>query len=46
MGPCHHDMRPGVPDGGDDLQIWSVVANIMNKQWPMGSPPALGFGGG
>jgi hypothetical protein len=31
--PCHHGMaRPEVADGGDGLQIWRVVANILNKQ--------------
>jgi hypothetical protein len=24
--------RPQVADGGDGLQIWSVAANILNKQ--------------
>jgi hypothetical protein len=34
VGPCHHDMaRPRVVDGGDGLQIWRVVANILHKQW-------------
>jgi hypothetical protein len=31
--PCHHGMaRPQVADGGDDLEIWRVAANILNKQ--------------
>jgi hypothetical protein len=31
--PCYHSMaRPKVADGGNDLQIWSVAANILNKQ--------------
>jgi hypothetical protein len=31
--PCHHGMaRPQVADGGEGLQIWRVVANILNKQ--------------
>jgi hypothetical protein len=31
--PRHHGMaRPQVADGGDDLQIWRVAANILNKQ--------------
>jgi hypothetical protein len=31
--PCHHGMvRPQVADGGDGLQIWSVAANVLNKQ--------------
>jgi hypothetical protein len=31
--PCHHGMaRPQVADGGDDLLIWRVVANLLNKQ--------------
>jgi hypothetical protein len=30
---CHHVMaRPRVADRGDGLQIWRVVANILNKQ--------------
>jgi hypothetical protein len=30
---CHHGMaRPQVADRGDDLQIWRVDANILNKQ--------------
>jgi hypothetical protein len=24
--------RPEVADGGDELQIWRVAANILNKQ--------------
>jgi hypothetical protein len=31
--PCHHSMaRPRVADGRDGLQLWSVAANILNKQ--------------
>jgi hypothetical protein len=31
--PCKHGMaRPQVADGGDDLQIWRVAANILNMQ--------------
>jgi hypothetical protein len=31
--PSHHGMaQPEVVDGGDDLQIWRVAANILNKQ--------------
>jgi hypothetical protein len=31
--PCHHGMtRSQVADGRDDLQIWRVAANILNKQ--------------
>jgi hypothetical protein len=31
--PCHHGMaRPQVSDGGYDLQIWRVAANILDKQ--------------
>jgi hypothetical protein len=31
--PCHHGMaRPQVAVGGDDLQLRSVAANILNKQ--------------
>jgi hypothetical protein len=30
--PCHHGTSlPQVADGGDGLQIWRVVANILNK---------------
>jgi hypothetical protein len=30
---CHHSMaRPRVADRGDGLQIWTVAANILNKQ--------------
>jgi hypothetical protein len=30
---CQHGMaRPQVADGKDGLQIWRVVANILNKQ--------------
>jgi hypothetical protein len=33
VGPCHPGMaRPGIANGGDGLQIWSVAANILNKQ--------------
>jgi hypothetical protein len=31
--PCHRGMaRPQVADGGDGLLIWSIAANILNKQ--------------
>jgi hypothetical protein len=31
--PYYHGMtHPQVTDGGDDLQVWRVPANIMNKQ--------------
>jgi hypothetical protein len=31
--PCHHGMgRPQVADGGYVLQVWTVAANILNKQ--------------
>jgi hypothetical protein len=31
--PCRDGMAsPQVADGGDGLQIWSVAANILNKQ--------------
>jgi hypothetical protein len=36
-------------DGGDGIQIWRVVANILNKQLRTankGSPPDLGLGMG
>jgi len=33
VDPCHHGMaHPRVTDGGDGLQIWKTVANILNKQ--------------
>jgi hypothetical protein len=35
-------------DGGDDLQIWRVAANILNKQLQTadrGWPPAWALGG-
>jgi len=33
MGPCHNDMTSTeVADGGEDLQIWRVAANIFNMQ--------------
>jgi hypothetical protein len=33
IGPCHHGMVDlWVADAGDDLQIWRVVASILNKQ--------------
>jgi hypothetical protein len=33
VGSCHHGMAlPQVADEGDDLQIWRVAANILNKQ--------------
>jgi hypothetical protein len=31
--PCHHSMAgPRVADGRDDLQLWRLAANILNKQ--------------
>jgi hypothetical protein len=31
--PCQRGMaRPQVSDGGGDLQLWRVAANILNKQ--------------
>jgi len=48
-GPCHHDMaRHRVADGGDGLQIWSVAANIVNKQAVSDSRQLkmIQFGGG
>jgi hypothetical protein len=31
--PCHHGMvRPQVVDGGDALQVWMEVVNILKKQ--------------
>jgi len=33
VNPCHHGMaRPRVEDGGDGLQIWRVVSDILNKK--------------
>jgi hypothetical protein len=33
-----------VADGGDGLQIWRIVANILNKKsWTRGGPPAWGL---
>jgi hypothetical protein len=32
IGSSHHIMvRPRVADGGDGLQIWMVVVNLLNK---------------
>jgi len=28
--------KPQVADGKDDLQIWTMVANILNNQWRTG----------
>jgi hypothetical protein len=48
--PCQHGMaRPQVADGGEGLQIWRVVANILNKQSrtaDKGWPSSLGVGRG
>jgi hypothetical protein len=31
--PCHHSTAlPRVADRGDDLQLWSLAGNILNKQ--------------
>jgi hypothetical protein len=31
--PCHNGMaHPRVADGGENLKIWRVAANILNKQ--------------
>jgi hypothetical protein len=33
VGPCHHGMACSVVvDVGDGLQIWTIEANILNKQ--------------
>jgi hypothetical protein len=40
---------PQAADGGDDLQIWKVAANILNKQSQTAekdSAPAWGLGVG
>jgi hypothetical protein len=29
---CHHMLRPQVADGGDGLKVWTITANILNKQ--------------
>jgi hypothetical protein len=48
--PFPHGMAsPQDSDGGDGLQIWRVVANILKKQSrtaSRGGPPAWGFGVG
>jgi hypothetical protein len=48
--PCYHGMtRPRVADAGNDLQIWRVAANILNKQsWTAnkGWSSSLGVGRG
>jgi hypothetical protein len=45
--PCHHSVaHPRVADGRDDLQLWRLAANILNKQPrtnARGSPPAWGL---
>jgi len=50
VGLCHHGMQhPRVVDGGDNLQIWRVVANILNKQSRTAENEwfsSLGFGRG
>jgi hypothetical protein len=50
VGLCHHDMaRPQVADGGDGLQIWRVVADVLNKQLrtaEKGWPSSLAVGRG
>jgi hypothetical protein len=41
--------RPQVADGGDDLQIWRIAANILNKQSrraDRGWSSSFGFGRG
>jgi hypothetical protein len=48
--PCHHGTaRPQVANGGEGLQIWTVAANILNKQSrtaDKGWPSSLGVGRG
>jgi hypothetical protein len=50
VGPCHHGMVcPWVLDGGNDLQIWKLAANSLNKQpWTAdrGWSSSLGVGQG
>jgi hypothetical protein len=36
---------PQVVDGGEGIQMWSVAANILNKQLQRGGPQAWGLGG-
>jgi hypothetical protein len=36
--------RPQAADGGDDLQIWRVAANILNKQSRTADEGWLGVG--
>jgi hypothetical protein len=47
---CHHGMAcPRVADRGDDLQIWRVAANMLNKQSrtaDSGWSSSLGVGSG
>jgi hypothetical protein len=41
--------RPQIADGGDGLQIWRIVANILNRQsWTVdkGRSSSLGVGRG
>jgi hypothetical protein len=36
VGPCHHGMaRPRFVNGRDDLQVWRVVENMLNKNCSM-----------
>jgi hypothetical protein len=50
VGPCHRGMAHlPVADGGDGLQIWSVAADVLNKQSRTarkGWLPGLGLGEG
>jgi hypothetical protein len=33
FGSCHHGIVcPQIGDGGDNFQIWTMAANILNKQ--------------
>jgi hypothetical protein len=48
--PCHHGMaRPQISGGGNALQLWTIAANILNKQSQTadkGLSSSLGVGSG
>jgi len=33
VGPCHHSMASPRVAYGDNLHMWRVTANVLNKQW-------------
>jgi len=40
------DDTPSGADGGDGLQMWGVIANMLNEQWlttDKGGPPVYGL---